>query len=51
LLLALAAAAIVMFIIRRADRRALATARRARVDLPDRLSLDELDVGERSELD
>lgn len=47
LLAALAAAAIVMLIIRRADRRALAAARRARVDLPDRLSLDELDAGER----
>jgi hypothetical protein len=51
LLLALAAAVIVMFIIRRADRRALAAARRARVDLPDRLSLDEFDADERGELD
>jgi hypothetical protein len=51
LLLALTATAIVMLIIRRADRRALAAARRARVDLPDRLSLDELHADEHGEAD
>ncbi len=45
LLAALVAAAIVMLFIRRADRRALAAAQRARTELPEQLSLESLEEG------